>query len=319
MVKRTNASEWENKSNNCRVNTCMTNGTSVSVDYCARNNTRPLCYSSTCQEDGKCNTVSLYNKSVDECTVLECVDDGWKETEKNCTAEILEDPDTPESISEATINCYSVSCTEGKCIYPAKNECDVLASQENQCYEAAIEKGVWILRKRSNATVWEDLISECFVYECNIEKGPVFWSMCNSTSEETKMCEGGKCITVDNNEEADSVVIILENATTADLNLTEFRNTVEVVTGINTQDLTIRSEITEGGNVVRIVVIVGDESTAQIIADALKDNPSQDGILKYVKDVFITVKPRELSVSSAGRFQDTVILMAFFLALMLLA
>jgi len=143
VKKRANASEWESKLEpSCYHFTCVNDSGNVTEDLCVMNNPYPQCYISECQIDGYCSNHSNYNGPYADSDNLcdpqvICEEDGWHEIMRNCTAEILSDPNTPADINNDTISCYSVECDPNyqMCRYTALSECGKLCteSKEEEC------------------------------------------------------------------------------------------------------------------------------------------------------------------------------------------
>ena len=125
-------------------------------------------------------------------------------------------------------------------------------------------------KKRDNASEWENRTNGCVEYVC--DEGvhdALYWSKCNSSNEVTRMCENETCVTVDLEKEEFYVEVTLEGVKATEMNETEVRNVLEVVSGVKSDEVKIETEIDEEGNIIRIIVIVEDLETAQTISDAV--------------------------------------------------
>jgi len=125
VKKRLNATEWEARTTlSCEIYECDNETGGIKRDLCTENNAYPKCFSSVCQSDGTCSNRSLYSGNYTGCvTSIMCTEEGWNETERNCTEYIL------SHISETTIqraddiSCYEITCMYGECSYYRKPGC----------------------------------------------------------------------------------------------------------------------------------------------------------------------------------------------------
>ena len=124
--------------------------------------------------------------------------------------------------------------------------------------------GEMISEKRDNATMWERS-TECYEFECNFERGPIFWNRCNGSDE---FCEDDKCIIM-KEEMTYTVEIEVEGMEVTDMNMTEIRNTISDLTQIEMDKLRIRIDANDNDKISRIIVIADDASTADIISKTI--------------------------------------------------
>jgi len=100
---------------------------------------------------------------------------------------------------------------------------------------------------------------------------------------------------------ADGVVveIDIEGSQARELNTTELREILSELAGTELDIVTIRAERNDIGHIIRIVVVVNDDDTAHLIADAInhRDPNESDGVLKHAKEARVIVKFIEVSRS----------------------
>jgi len=136
VVQKTDeAKTWESYSSNCVKYECLNNTGNTRHDTCEPENDKPKCFNYYCFNN-KCSNSSRYYGNQTGCVKsIRCTDDGWEETAKNCTADVLANPGTSKFINEKTASCYNFSCGNGgKCSYTAFDTCGkVCESIESEC------------------------------------------------------------------------------------------------------------------------------------------------------------------------------------------
>ena len=81
------------------------------------------------------------------------------------------------------------------------------------------------------------------------------------------MCENDQCV---NKEEVSYYVQIeVEGIKVSDMNMTEIQITISDLTGINVDEIRIQVDVNDRNEVIHIIVIVNDRTTAEIIKDAI--------------------------------------------------
>ena len=119
------------------------------------------------------------------------------------------------------------------------------------------------LEKRENATIWESKTTGCYEFQCHNDSGPIYWKQCNKTDE---VCENDKCV-VAKEELPYYVEIEVEGINVTDLNMTEIQNTISDLIDMEVDEIRIRVETND--EVIRIIVIVNDEKTAEEISNSI--------------------------------------------------
>ena len=129
VQKRSNITAFDGKTIGCFRYECENSSGLIHDDLCNLSNLYPNCYISECQEDGTCLNTSIYDGDPSIC--IECHEEGWRPTGKNCTAAILADPQTSPYINAKTIECYDILCTENSdCQCVAHSSCGKVCSDE---------------------------------------------------------------------------------------------------------------------------------------------------------------------------------------------
>jgi len=121
------------------------------------------------------------------------------------------------------------------------------------------------------------------------------------------------------------VEVITEGVISDEMNMSQFRQAVSILTNVPETSMRIDSKVDDEGNIVAILVTVKDEETANIIADALNrfskecQSMSQgddeliacDGILRYVRSASVVSKTIELSYSCSPYLYQLASMMMF--------
>jgi len=152
-----------------------------------------------------------------------------------------------------------------------KTAFEYLLEQNNNCFEAIMcNDGNATVLMRENATEWENQISECFDYQCSNETGRVATDLCKETKG-PHICMNGKCVDEEilNQNNVFAVEIFVEGKTSTELDMKKILQSVSNVSGIEIDHLQVGVEIDEQGQVIRILVLLEDEQSAQIVADSI--------------------------------------------------
>jgi len=204
-----------------------------------------------------------------------------------------------EEISK-TEHCEEKECQNSKCNdingqfdYEPTDEWKEAIKQENHCYEVVCEDNKPVVKKRYNATQWENRTNGCVEYQCDNSTGPITKIICESSDAVNRFCINDQC--VENKE-------IVNNKVAVEITLADGVNIAEMSTeavlevlaetlSIETKDVIVEWEMNEEGNVIRMIVYVSDEETASLIAttiDEVKDDDDcQYGILCKAKEVLL--------------------------------
>jgi len=211
--------------------------------------------------------------------------------------------------------CYNYVCVNesgGK--YELRDNTAEWESQSNGCYEYVCdnESGEAKSGRRDNATEWESKSNGCYVYECHNNSGGIYWKECNSTKETEKVCENDQCIDLESEKEEEvfHVEIEVEGIDLTNLNMSEIQNTISELTNIEKDKLRIRVDLNEKDEVITVIVVVDDKTTAENIVDKIniaikEDNPK----VRQFKRA--ELKAKELNISSGMMNEEFVLLIMF--------
>jgi len=144
----------------------------------------------------------------------------------------------------------------------------------NQCFEpVCIDDGTITMKKRENATEWESKSNGCYEYQCDNESGPIYWKECNSSEGTERVCENDRCIKIESEKEKKlfHVEIELTGLDLTNFNGTEFQVSLSNLANIEAEKLRIRVNMNEKDEVIHIIVVVNDKTTADIISDKINE------------------------------------------------
>jgi len=188
--------------------------------------------------------------------------------------------------------CYSDGkCNEvsGVCEYKRNGGYEELMKEDNHCYEVLCEGNKWIVKKRNNATEWESRTKGCVDYTCDNNTGGIVKSLCNDGNE---ICVNDKCVEKASITDNWIVEIDVYETSIEELNTTQIISDISDLAEVNADVMKIGIEFNEKGYIVRILVYVGDEMTANKIATAIrgldKGEGCSRGILCRAYDVRVT-------------------------------
>jgi len=140
----------------------------------------------------------------------------------------------------------------------------------NQCYENPVcSNGTITMDKRKNATDWESKSNGCYEYQCDRDKGPIYWKQCNNSGSMERVCENDQCI--EKYQTSLYVEIGVEDIDVGSLNMTELRKTLSSLTNVEESKLKIQADVNDKGEVVHIKIMVDDETTANTIKDKINE------------------------------------------------
>ena len=149
--------------------------------------------------------------------------------------------------------------------------CKSFQQLDNHCYYSEYnDNGSFIMRKRNKAIEWEKQSNECIERRCINETGFVSWSMCNSTNETNRVCVNNEqCVEKKNVKKPYIEVDVDDSLKILDVNLTTTTDTISLLCNVSSSGITVGYESDDDGNIIRIIIYVDDEDTANIVADIL--------------------------------------------------
>lgn len=183
------------------------------------------------------------------------------------------------------------------------DSCEEFVAQHNQCYEVLEWQAQEItVKKRANATLWDKKTNNCFEYQCFNATGGKAWSKCNSTNDEHWMCADNSCVREEEAIKKDKYAVEMSyNIAPSEYDVEELTLVLVNITGLQDDELSIASEATEStGNVIRVVVFVDDEESANDIVAAVEDNKGKGedcsvGILCQASNARLIIPDHNLS------------------------
>ena len=206
--------------------------------------------------------------------------------------------------------CYEYQCQNGtgELTVSERPNATEWISRSNGCYEYQChnDTGNLTVNKRENATVWETQSNGCCEYQCHNDSESTYWKKCSSTEKTQRLYENEQC--TDNEEMMFYVEIEVEGIDLTNLNVTEIQSTINNLTNIEADKLRIRVDINEQDEVVAVIVIVDDKTTAENIKNtintAINEHNPKVRLFKRAE-----VKMKELEISS-GMMSKSLIIMA---------
>jgi len=151
------------------------------------------------------------------------------------------------------------------------NVCEIDAPEHlhlasNACVEEYCLYGFKNVRERDNYTKWKSRSNACVEFECDGVFGQVMWSMCNSTEEHPFMCTNDGC---NERKEPVSVEIDMEGLNASDFSLSAIAEEIAKISGVDIKN--VGYELGDSASIVRVVVVIEDEQTAQLVASAVNN------------------------------------------------
>jgi len=203
--------------------------------------------------------------------------------------------------------------------------CSSFQSVFNHCFKGLFVNGSFITEKRVNVSEWEKRSNNCAKYVCDNSSGPISWSLCNSSDDMDLVCVDEQCVEQNDamNGREWSVEIIMNGTKVDDVYTVEVISTVNELTSIKLSGDSIGVVVDETGFVVRIVIYVEDEETANTIASAIegieKGRRCVYGTLCRTKSIHV-IDHRNLSsdvlLSDGSRYSMNIMLLLLSLCVM---
>ena len=192
---------------------------------------------------------------------------------------------------------------------------DDLINQRNQCYDMVCSDSGISVQKMEYAAWKENQTNGCVEYKCLNESGVVQRGMCKDGEY---VCMDESCVRKDSFDNHKWGVVIDVEESDNIYNTTNITASINELSGVNPDEITVVTEINDEGQIVRIIVYVDDKSTADIIVEAV-DNLDTNGdcgygILCLKKSV--EVKSLTLSMSGSSSLRISVLFMALHLMLL---
>jgi len=173
------------------------------------------------------------------------------------------------------------------------------------------------LKKKEEVNEWEKQTNDCVTYQCGEVNGLIAWSMCNSTDDVHRVCVADKCV----EEKTTGVYVeveMKEGVEVKDIHVEVILEALRVECAIDTDGVNIGWESDANGHIIRVMIYVEDEHTAQLISVKIEnmdkgDNCSFD-VICYGEEVQLK-KTDNISLSST--IEENVVILLAMLALLL--
>ena len=170
----------------------------------------------------------------------------------------------------------------------------------NECNQVFVcSETNYTVQKRENATDWEGQSNECFEYRCDPAYGPVRNNQCNNSDGINRVCTtDNKCEERESFRQEWIVVIELNSTNFDEMNSTELIETISNISGVDPDTIKIGVEMDDHGKIVRIIVFVSNQQTAEAIIkaiNAMEEDECQNGIICRSKEARVISPERLLS------------------------
>ena len=153
--------------------------------------------------------------------------------------------------------------------------------------------------------IWKSKSNGCCEYQCHNDSEPIYWKKCGNTEKTQRLYENEQCI--DNEETMIYVDIEVEGIDLSNLNMSEIRSIISNLTNIEATKLRIRVDLNENDEVITIIVIVDDKTTAENIKNKINTAINEDNP-KVRQFKRAEVKVKELDISG-GMMNNNLIIM----------
>jgi len=182
-----------------------------------------------------------------------------------------------------------------------KEVCKPFFDMFNACYEAIPFGDDVIQQKRMNVSIWENQTDNCIKYDCKNESGVFLYSKCISTEGENLTCANNQCTKRDSSR-VTVVVEMGDGITIEEFNVTSVQDTLKDLCPEVTSAVVVGWETTEESYVIRVILYVEDEDTANVIYKTLTTLDKEKDchhIFCRMVHVNIFVPDQTLSVSAS--------------------
>jgi len=200
---------------------------------------------------------------------------------------------------------YSSDSFCGQNITCKSSHCEALCSP---CYDLLQNGTECYAVKKSNAIDWETKTNGCVEYKCDEEKGNITSSLCATD----KMCINDGCFAEDSIEDKEWVVEIDVNNTNMEpIDVDEVTHEMSELTGISETDFVLGIEYDSEGRIIRVLLYVNDEKTANRVQDTVDGTPK--GGCEQFRCRLMQARVREIthhsvSFSSAFRLHNDIVI-----------
>ena len=119
--------------------------------------------------------------------------------------------------------------------------------------------------KKEEVNSMESKNNECVEYSCNNKSGMNARGICTGGEEMNRVCMDGRCVEMMNDNEF--VVVIDFDREVNELNMANIIAELSELSGIELDKLTLATEYSDDGSIVRIFVGMDDKNDAVVLAD----------------------------------------------------
>jgi len=206
----------------------------------------------------------------------------------------------------------------GRTDFCITDSCEDFHLDENHCYEETCWFGDPLMKKRKNATEWDERLHACVDFVCNNDVGPLAWSMCNSTEKQRRMCANDGCLPFDSQTRVE--IDINDGYFAGDVNMSKLHVTMKSYSGNDKVEVGL--ELNDRAYVVRVIVLVDDDKTGQNIIKAVEDldksEKCQSGVLCEAKMVRLVTMSLDLSGTNSNHGSTASFIIMMFVLVMII-
>jgi len=200
------------------------------------------------------------------------------------------------------------------------SSCEDIDKYRNKCYGAFCLNDEWMIEKYSSAVKWENMTNDCVEYKCLNDTGLFSTSKCTGADH---VCMDDKCVSTKTTEKPWSVTIDINETLAADVDVAEALDTISTLCGVQQSTLKVALEINDDGYVVGVIILVDDESTAQLITSVMAEISKNEtcGYGIFCENNGFRVKEIELDfqvLDGSERYSNNVIIMLVSMLLLLI-
>jgi len=211
------------------------------------------------------------------------------------------------------------STTFGGLNVTSNNEvCQSFFELLNDCSTPVYKDDHFVEQKRKNTTEWESQTDECMEYKCVKDDGFVSLSTCYSTDKTNRVCVNHRCIDDETIKKTYVEVELDEGVKATEVNVAAIIEAISALCEISSDLIEIGYVLDSNGNVLRVLVFVGDEQTANIVLQTIQSleqgSNCKAGILCRNKRVSIVVVSQSISAASTVDVTISTVLSLFLLA-----
>jgi len=201
----------------------------------------------------------------------------------------------PETYDSDSFCMRSITCKSSSCSI-ISSHCFGIEKNEDMC----------IVEKKSNVIAWENHTNNCVEYSCDNESGLLSRSICYKKDEHI-LCFKDECIDEDNAPDKEwKVYIGIVSPSVIAMSANEIGAEISHLSGLEEKDFEVGMEHDEEGRIIRVIILVNNESDAKKIKkaiDSMDKGKSCQGLFCFTKTITIKGVDGSVSVGSASSFE----------------